>query len=82
MTRPILKSLSLWLSKWRQAGANPNGYPVRYLDYEIQHPHEHDSSHDRVWTAADGVWHCRDCNEWYRVWKYIQIRPERQEAGV
>jgi len=38
-------------------------------DYEVREPIKGHKGHDTVWTRAPGVWHCRDCIEWYRTWE-------------
>lgn len=42
----------------------------KWQEYEYRNPYldtEH-IDHTTFWTAAPGVWYCRDCNEWFRTW--------------
>lgn len=52
----------------------------RWRELKIKDPYkdaEH-SGHDTVWTAAPGIWHCRDCCMWYRTWADNVRSDERQ----
>lgn len=53
----------------------------RWMEYDVAWPSEECAGHEKVWTGAPGVWHCRDCVEWYRVWEDAPYRPERQKEG-
>lgn len=42
----------------------------RWGEYEFKYPSDHPAEgHTKVWTGAPGVWHCRTCGEWYRIWE-------------
>lgn len=52
------------------------GQRDRWKDYEYRPPERDDehAGHETVWTAAPGIWHCKDCHEWYRTWR-VSPRP-------
>jgi hypothetical protein len=61
--------------------AQSQTHAERYREYTALDPHtdaEH-TDHDTCWTAAPGVWHCRDCHEWFRTWKMIPSYDTRQD---
>lgn len=42
----------------------------QWKEYEFKYPSDHPAEgHTKVWTGAPGVWYCRTCSEWYRIWE-------------
>lgn len=48
---------------------NPEQISEYKNKYDVKTDISGHRNHDTVWTAAPGVWHCRDCHEWYRTWE-------------
>lgn len=55
----------------------------RWREYEVVTPRESTghAGHECFWTAAPGIWTCRDCGEWYRTWTDEPERPPQQEQA-
>jgi len=64
-------------------GMPPNQVKPEYYEYPVRDPNDHPSDHNSFWTGAIGIWYCRDCHQWYRVWSDDEepYRPKRQKEG-
>lgn len=53
----------------------------RWKSFRIGNPETHTDRHDVCWTGGPGIWHCKDCNEWFRTWdNSVETSEDLEEA--